>query len=92
MASINNVELIVKKTGIGSILIDGKEGYIERVQVEHVRSKKLILDEVHIEFELPYKDISILRQKINPIRVIEVGLYDYISTKNKPYINDAENK
>lgn len=74
--------LILRKRGIGHIQISGIEGYAERVIAFRGNSPKSFLDEVQVEFEVSPKYIKTVVGKLNPLRIIKVGLFDYI-TKTK---------
>lgn len=84
LATAKNVIYLVRKIGIGEIEINGVRGIVEHVVVESIKTKKEILDELQIEFETSEKDIEKVRQQIKPLKIFNIGLFDYIEQKNNP--------
>lgn len=77
---IKKAILIVKKQGVGRIWVGGIEGYSERVSAFRPAEKKPFLDEVHTEFETDQKEINKLEKLMNPLKIIRVGLFDYLNS------------
>ncbi len=78
----SNIQYLVNHTGLGCVnLNNNMKGYIEHLIIEDVKQKKTIIDELQIEFET-YSDCIIeLKELIKPIKIIEMGIYDYIQSK-----------
>ena len=79
LATAKNIIYLVRKTGIGEIEINGVRGIVEHVVVESIKNTQEILNEIHIEFETSKNDIEKIKQQIKPLKIINVGLFDYIS-------------
>jgi hypothetical protein len=73
----NPTILTVEKKGLGTLTVDGVTGYGERV-IAH-RNGSRIADETQIEFELPADYRPSLQERLNPVKVIERGLFDYFA-------------
>ena len=80
---IRKAILIVKKKGAGRIWIEGIEGYSEIVSAFKPGEKKHFLEELHVEFETDQKEIPKLEKSMKPIKIIRVGLFDYLTRDNK---------
>jgi hypothetical protein len=72
--------LIVKKKGVGRGLVDGIEGYCERVSAFKPGKNKPFIDELHIEFETSQDNIARLEKIVKPLKIIKTGLFDYLSS------------
>jgi len=72
-------DFIVEKEGVGHIIVDNIEGYLERVLV--YKDKGLIYDENHIKFKDDAKLKSCLIKELKPKGIIKDGLYDYVFKK-----------
>jgi hypothetical protein len=75
--------LILRKRGVGHLVVDEIEGYAERVIALMGKSKKPFLDEVQIEFEVSLNLIEKVVSKLKPLKVIKVGLFDYVTKIRK---------
>lgn len=80
---ISSPILILRKRGIGHIQISGIEGYAERVIAFRGNSPTSFLDEVQVEFEVSPKYIQTVVDKLNPVKIIKVGLFDYVTKLRK---------
>ena len=76
---MKQAELIIKKNGIGHFVVEGYEGYIEVVSAFESGNKKPFVDEIQVEFELDSDKIPILKKILKPSKIIEEGMYDYMS-------------
>jgi hypothetical protein len=73
--------LIVKKKGMGRFFVNNIEGYCERVIAFKPNADEPFVDEIQVEFETNQKSIPMLKKLMNPLKVIRVGLFDYLSNK-----------
>jgi hypothetical protein len=71
--------LIIKKKGIGHFNAETVDGYAERVMAYRPGEDNPFLDEVQIEFECGMDKLKMVREKLRPVKVIEQGLFDYVS-------------
>jgi hypothetical protein len=76
--------LTIKKKGVGHIYVDGVEGYAERVTASKPGVGSSIVDEVQIEFECGMDKLEMIRKKLRPVKMIEIGLFDYVSKQISP--------
>jgi hypothetical protein len=76
---IQNPIITIKKNGIGLVQVVGQEGYAERV-IAYGKNGNLLFDEIQIEFEIdPEMYIPIIEQELHPEKIINKGLFDYVS-------------
>ncbi len=78
---MKETEIIVKKQGIGHLIISNIEGYCEKVTAIKAETEEIIFDEIQIEFEQDQDKIPVLKREIKPLAIVNKGLYDYISER-----------
>lgn len=78
-ALIEHSVLVVTKKGVGHITSEGIEGYSEKISAFKPGKSKPFIDEVQIEFEADKKLIPQLKKAIKPAKIIETGLFDYLT-------------
>lgn len=74
--------LIIKKKGVGHLYVSGIEGYAERVTASKPGMNSPIVDEVQIEFECGMDKLEMIKKRLKPLKLIEVGLFDYVSQQD----------
>ena len=81
LLEMNKVVFTIVKRGIGTVLLRKKsvEGYVEKVIAWRKNKKRLLFEEIHIEFEqIPnVETLLVLIRILEPRRVFQKGLFDY---------------